>query len=29
MLNICRSMSKYSLGSNLGGTGDWEGELGV
>ena len=23
MLNICLSMSKYPLGSNLGGTGDW------
>ena len=25
MLNICLSMSKYPLGSNLGGTGDWGG----
>ena len=24
MLNICLSMSKYPLGSNLGGTGDTE-----
>ena len=23
MLNLCLSMSKYPLGSNLGGTGDW------
>ena len=26
MRNICLSMSKYPLGSNLGGTGDWGGE---
>ena len=28
MLNICHSMSKYPLGSNFGGTGDWGGEWG-
>ena len=28
MLNICLSMSKYALGSNLGGTGDWGGDWG-
>ena len=28
MLNICHSMSKYPLGSNLGGTGDWGGDWG-
>ena len=28
MLNICLSMSKYPLGSNLGGTGDWGGDRG-
>ena len=28
MLNVCLSMSKYSLGSNLGGTGDWGGDWG-
>ena len=26
MLNICLSMSKYPLRSNLGGTGDWGGD---
>ena len=26
MLNICLSMSKYPLGSHLGGTGDWGGD---
>ena len=29
MLNICLSMSKYPLRSNLGGTGDWGGGLGL
>ena len=29
MLNICHSMSKYPLGSNLGGTGDWGGDWGL
>ena len=28
MLNICLSMSKYPLRSNLGGTGDWGGDWG-
>ena len=28
MLNICHSMSKYPLGSNLGWTGDWGGDWG-
>ena len=28
MLNVCLSMSKYPLGSNLGGTGDWGGDWG-
>ena len=28
MLNICLSMSNYPLGSNLGGTGDWDGDWG-
>ena len=28
MLNICLPMSKYPLGSNLGGTGDWGGDWG-
>ena len=28
ILNICLSMSKYLLGSNLGGTGDWGGDWG-
>ena len=28
MLDICHSMSKYPLGSNLGGTGDWGGDWG-
>ena len=28
MLNICLSMSKYPLGSNLEGTGDWGGDWG-
>ena len=28
MLDICLSMSKYPLGSNLGGTGDWGGDWG-
>ena len=27
-LNICLSMLKYPLGSNLGGTGDWGGDWG-
>ena len=26
MLDMCLSMSKYPLGSNLGGTGDWGGD---
>ena len=29
MLNICHSMSKYPLGSNLGGTGDWGFRVGI
>ena len=28
MLNVCLSMSKYPLGSNLGRTGDWGGDWG-
>ena len=28
MLNICLFMSRYPLGSNLGGTGDWGGDWG-
>ena len=28
MLNVCPSMSKYPLGPNLGGTGDWGGDWG-
>ena len=28
MPNLCLSMSKYPLGSNLGGTGDWGGDWG-
>ena len=28
VLNMCLSMSKYPLGSNLGGTGDWGGDWG-
>ena len=28
MLNVCLSMSKYPLESNLGGTGDWGGDCG-
>ena len=29
MLNICLSVSKYPLGSNVGGTGDWGGTGGL
>ena len=28
MINVCLSMSKYPLGSNLGETGDWGGDCG-